>query len=213
MGPARPPSQGLYRVAFSRILRNSGRPSGDVRADLGRPRRHGWIRTGRVRPKTAPRGPGGIRKSFWEDGTFQNIFRNVPRTSRSRSWPNSARRNAAVTTRDPVVGLNGLKRTARIRKNLLTRLRITISSSSQATRRPPAYKYCSGGRRSPGSGPSSSRGGGSYRPGAAEWAYLQLEIVIRSLVRRISWFSDVRLELSRQSSGLLDLVKRLRISF
>ena len=39
-------------------------------------------------------------------------LQNDPRTSRRRSGPLSTRRNALVSTRDPVVGPNGLKRTS-----------------------------------------------------------------------------------------------------
>ena len=35
-----------------------GRLFGDCRVDFGRPRRDGWIRAGRVRPRIAPRRPG-----------------------------------------------------------------------------------------------------------------------------------------------------------
>ena len=54
---------------------------------------------------------GGIWEPFRELDFFLKIFQNCTRTSRSRSWPNSTRRNALVTTRAPVVGPNGLKQT------------------------------------------------------------------------------------------------------
>ena len=56
----------LYRVPFWTILWIFERPLGDERADVGRSRRHGWIRAGRVRPRIAPRGPGFIWEPFVE---------------------------------------------------------------------------------------------------------------------------------------------------
>jgi len=59
---------------------------------------------------------GGIKVVTLEDLPKKSDLRkwppDVPWTSRSRSGPHSTRRNALVSTRDPVVGPNGLKRTS-----------------------------------------------------------------------------------------------------
>ena len=47
----------LLKVLFWKIFRMSGRPLGAVEADLGRSRRRGWTREGRVGPNIVPRGP------------------------------------------------------------------------------------------------------------------------------------------------------------
>ena len=53
-----------------------------------------------------------LRKIFRKKPNLQKQLPDVPRTSGSKSGPNSTRRNPAVTTRDLVVGPNGFKRTS-----------------------------------------------------------------------------------------------------
>ena len=54
-----------------------GRPFVAVRADFGRSRCRGWVREGRVRPRTVPRGPWVIWEPFLEFCDFGKIFQNV----------------------------------------------------------------------------------------------------------------------------------------
>ena len=53
---------------------------------------------------------GTFRRFLRPRGSLRKRLIDVPRTSRSRSGPNLPRRSAAITTKEPVVGPNSLKR-------------------------------------------------------------------------------------------------------
>ena len=140
-------------------------------------------------------------------------------SSRSRSGPNSTRRNLLVSTRDSVVGPNRLKRTSENPKNLFynalyQNFQLKIGHSAALTvlravsRAPSAWKLAHGSllRATPAAA-AGRRGCPGTPSGLSSTGNLDKE---PSEDFRIS---DVRSELLRPESGLPDPVKHLRMCF